>query len=745
MDRAPPLKQRVVVFRSSDRDRVEFPETNAYEIDVPEVANSAGFRLASFEMQAVPQFTFREGVNDEVHFSGGAVLGGQVDPDGLYENELRIEVADVAGNALDDVVVYVPPYDLQATLVHDALGGAVVHCDGAHGLASDAGDAAVYDGPPVHLLVSSQGRVLLADGSGLAPGVAVQSATTLYLDGTVVTSAGTGAAEGAVVHCRALGAADLASIITTRGRDLRRPTSRGSRLSAAVVDGRFDLRLEHTRDLAAPRVRASVAPGFRGLGTALGRLVQTMAPWRRSARSWRSASQVDPPRQTMRFPGGLYDVGDLGTALFDRINGANLARNRVYGDTALQVGVTTHLGTTHAVRLPAGHYGAETLGAWLGAALETAVVPALGWSCAYDPSGRAWTIANGSGAPFTLHLNPGAEPGTGWATGGAAPPTNPAVAGAAAARLLGFYPNTSVPAPGGAVRSVRPAGLPDEIAAPVFRNAHDAVLEQEPGVETRRRLHFTTLVVSRDPGARKVALSTRNDEAMDVTLSDASSFLAPGVGDASAVLVGVTTVAVVARGFSAPLPVQVGQVVGLGNGATGLDLTGQVVVADASTAAVRVDSSAWAATIDGAAGPWSDFRLLAVDAPVLDVYRTSTAAARVGLAADLLGVQDFSEMQAMWNLDHDTALYLSIEPIGVSTRYAESLVTREAGTTTVATARIPVRTTGINHVNTLGAHELMYDGPQTLRRVRVRLSNADGTAYQSNRVDHTIALVVNYQ
>ena len=746
----PVLKHKLITVYSGDRDTVAYPETNSYEIDVPVVPNSAGIKLASFEMQSTPQYTFRDGVNNEIHFSQGLILGGQLDAtltDGshVYENEIRVEMTDISAN-VSYLQMYFPPHDLQSTLVHDSTSGGIhVYCDGAHGLYS-ANNANAYTGPDVWLLASNQGNVLLADNSGVKSSVLVLNETELYIPpASVVSDAPDGDTEGGLIHARPYSADELVSMINAKGTDY---ANSAIRLSSALKDGKVTLTLRHPTPLTRAKLQYSDNSVYRGMGHVFGqppKLMQRTS--QRSTQLWETTSRVQPNHFVMRLADGIYDIGDLGTNIFERSNNLNLASNRAYDQNGLQLGVTTHIGQTFAIRIPVGKYNVDSLGTTLVYQLQTVATPTMTWSYTYDRTDRLWTICNSSGHPFTFHFSYTAEPGTSWATSAGVPST-----GAASvthfARLLGFVPNSAVHSDAsGCIRSVVASSMLDEIAYPRFDNAQDNVITQS-APSNYRHPHFTTVISTREPSTRKIGFGTRNPHVVNVSVDDASSHTVSGVGGASGETVGVTALGITPTGYTIDptLPIQVGQIVRLGNTSTNTMLAAQVTEMDGSavSATLRVDSSAWSTSLNGSGVPIDTMTLAPYDSPVLDIYKTSTAATRLGLTSDLVHVEDFKEMPAMWNVEHDAAILLQIEPVGANRRQAESFTAQSSGIATSALARIPVRTNGITHINSLGAQELIYDAPHTLSRVKVEMRNADGTIYQSNKVDHTFGINVAY-
>ena len=751
MNKQAHLKHDIITFNSADRDVTTYPDSNSYEVDVHITPNVVNLRLGSFESHSVPQNTIRSAVNDTVHFSQGFIVGGNLDTtltDGsqVYENEMRFEVTDTSSN-VNVYSIHLPPHDLEAACYHNntSSGGIIVYCDGAHGL-YNAHSTRAYSGPPVWLLSSNQGEFLLADASGLQNNVVVLGATSLFIpDADVVTDGASGTFEGAIVHTTPWSVQDTLNLLNNKGSEI---TSGRWALGATFSSGAFTLSVRTHHPSTSVRLQYSTNSSYRGLGHILGNPSKSMTqvdrntPW-----LWTCTSTTRPSSFEASLPPGIYDVADLGSNLTERMNALDFANPRAYDANAIQFGVMNAVGTMYGVRVAVGKFSIATFTQALKDALEATVSPSYTWTVSFSRTTRKWTISNSGGTPFVLVFSYTAEPGSSWATAG----TPPAIGSAAlvhAARILGFYPSSSVMSePGGTLTSVTESSLIQEIATPRFYNAQTSILTQT-ALDTYQSPHFSTVVSTRDPSTRRIAVGGRNPHVVDITVADSSNVSLNWSHGAVDVSAGVTLLGVAPTGYSIapPLPFQVGQMVRLGHTSNETSVIGQVYdLSDTGgSGKIRVDQGAWTTFLDADTVPTTSIVAMPFDPPKQDLFSSSLARDRLGLATDLTHVESFAELPGQWNVEHHPSFLLQLEPVGVHSHTSDALFVQDQHTITPAFARIPVRSTGVVHINSLGSQEMSHNPGFTLRRVRVNLLNPDGTAYETNKTNHHISLVLTH-
>lgn len=748
---APQIKHQLITVYSGDRDKSRYADTNLYELDIPTVHRCVGLKLASFEMQTIPQYTVRTGVNDELYFDQGQITGGMLttvaDGSQVYENEIRIDMIDSSTNATA-LQFYLPPHDLQASLIHEGTsGGLLVYCDGAHGLYNPYNNNA-YEGPDVWMLCSNQGEFLLANASGLQNNVVPLNATNLFIPtASIVTDAADDTVEGAMIHTRPWAVDDVVTMINSKGANM---TTQQAKFSTEFSSGQYNFTLQHNNVLTSVKMQYSDQANWRGVGHALGypnrgfREINGLV----SGRKWVTKARTQPKHFVARLPNGLHDAGDVGTHLSERINAVNLATTRAYDQNGLQLGVRTHLGEMFAVRIPVGHWSALGLGTYLMYQLNATVTPTVTWTFAYDRTTRKWTITNGGGNRFALVFSYTAEPGTTWATSAGVPSTG-AASMTHMARLLGFVPNTIVHSNHlGVIESVEAASIMDEIEYPRFDNTNDSIITQDTPTGLYRWPQFSTIVATREPHTHKIGFGGRNPHILNASIDDSSNSTMDWVVD------NTDTQTLTAIGFSPTgyttvpsIPYQVGQFVNVGNTSTDLSLVGQVIGLDASASAgvLRVDTSGWAAVLNGSGLPITTITMQPFDEPAMSIYRSSTVGERIGLTDDLELVEHFTEVGAMWNTEHHPEILLQVTPAGHDPHTVDSFLSQKNSVVTPAFARIPVRHSGLTHINSLGTHEHHYDVPHNVGRIKIALENADGTPYETNKVEHTIGLIAAFR
>lgn len=743
----PQIKHQLISVFSGDRDKSRYADTNSYEIDIPALHKCVGMKLASIDMPTIPQYTFQTDVNDQVYFDQGQLVGGMtttlVDGSNVYENELRIDMIDSSTNATS-LQFYLPPHDLQGSLYHeDSSNGLILYCDGAHGLYNPYNSNA-YEGPDVWMMCSNQGEFLLADASGLQNNITPLDATRIFIpQASIVNDAADFTVEGAMVHTRPWTVDDVVTMLNSKGKNI---TTQPVRFETEFASGQYNFTLTHQHVLTSVIAKYSEQSDQRGIGHALGYPAKTFREINglTSGTQWVSRSRTRPKHFTSRLPQGIYEISDLGTFMSERMNSVNLATARAYDQNGLQLGVRTHLGEIFAVRVPVGHWSALSFGTYLMNALSTTVTPTATWTFTYDRTTRKWSITNSLGNRFAFIFSYTAESGSAWATSGAVPSTG-AASMTHMARVLGFVPNSIVHSNhSGTIESVEASSIMDEIQYPRFDNPNDSITTPDTPTGVYRWPQFSTIISTRDPTTHILGFGTRNPHIVDVSITDSSNSTMDWVVD------NTDTQTITALGFTPtgytyapPLPFQVGQFVELGNTSTDLSLTGQVIGMDgsASTGVLRVDTSGWATVLDGSSIPITTMIMQPFDPPAMSVYRASTAADRIGITDDLELVSGFTEAGSQWNVQHHPEVLVNITPAGHDPHVVDSFVSQKNSQITPAVARVPVRNSGLTHINSLGTHEQHFDVPHNIERIKVTLLNADGTSYQSHKVEHTLGIV----
>jgi len=123
--------------------------------------------------------------------------------------------------------------------------------------------------------------------------------------------------------------------------------------------------------------------------------------------------------------------------------------------------------------------------------------------------------------------------------------------------------------------------------------------------------------------------------------------------------------------------------------------------------------------------------------------RKNSIGQRIGLINDLHDIEDFTELQGSWNVEHPPSLLLKIDAVGASCITQPSSIVKANKKITACLARIMIRSNGVVHVNSMGPQELVF-ARDNVDRLQVELLNNDGSPYESHRLDHNISLIITY-
>lgn len=635
-----------------------------------------------------------------------------------------------------------------------------------HGLRSgfSGRDVWLLGGPfPAYKVASAaEGRGGIATG-----GVEVISSTVLRVSGLKRTA---GAAGGpsfpdsvALLHGEPPTVAQLASELTASFAVST--TGDLSSASVSVAGGRvlvtanFVIGVSGVRFVCSARSTDS-SGNPRGLGLPLGFKVSGGASLRASSdRIWTFEVPVGvQPTAVVRAPHGVVDVAGLASGLRERLNSPSTASSVAFGGSALQLGVTDALGQTSAVRLGSGKYTTGTLRTSLESELESAAPGGSPWTVSRDEAADKWTLTSGAG-DFTVHFSSYAELTSGWYNGGADVPASPATATALLARALGFAPGVSYYSRDGILASTEPTSTAALLPAfPRFSRLNDAAahaeLAQTEDAGAVRVLRNTYNLSTRDPPTRRLGVGAQRPPSIAC--------------DASGVAVGAEYAAVTlvpAAGQylprNPPMFAQPGHFASLHRaGGSGVEV-GQVlsVSSDASSVvlALHVDAAEalYGPDVAGAAYPVAGFTLAAFDRPVFSLlsedrstasgYRARSLYQRLGLSRDVYGIDGYSEMPSTWNTTSAKSVLLEVEVIGAPKPPTRTLV-QQGGSTTSCLARIVVRPQGVFHVNSSATQEIRFsEGRYNVDSLRVRLSNEDGTPFDTLGAEHSLTLSVTHQ